>query len=109
MARLLKVIVQPVFVVEQDGEMVEVVAQPIPMTAAQWKALDPPTWAKSGEAEVDAQFPAPDDRKEYRCAACGEVTGRDGHGPGVAVGRDGSPLLTCQVGGLNDPDVEPVE
>ena len=57
MARLLKVIVQPVFVAEQDGEMVEVVAQPIPMSAAQWKALDPPSWAAAGVSEVDEQFP----------------------------------------------------
>lgn len=55
-ARLLKVLVQPVYVVEQDGELVEVPVQPIAMSAVQWRALDPQTWAKEGATQVDAQL-----------------------------------------------------
>jgi hypothetical protein len=55
-ARLLKVIVQPVYVADQDGELVEAPVQPVTLTAAEWKALNPEVWAKEGAVAVDAQL-----------------------------------------------------
>lgn len=57
-ARLLKVIVQPVYVVDQGDELIEVPVQPIPMSAAEWKRLDPEVWAKDGAMQVENQFTA---------------------------------------------------
>lgn len=56
-ARLLKVMVQPVFVVDDGDELTEVKVQPVTLTAAQWRALDPAGWASQGAAQVEAQLP----------------------------------------------------
>lgn len=55
-ARLLKVIVQPVFVADDGDDLAEVSVQPVTFTAAEWKALDPVAWAKAGAAQIDAQL-----------------------------------------------------
>lgn len=55
-ARLLKVIVQPVFVAEQDDDLTEIVVAPIVMSAAQWRELDPQTFAKDGAEQVADQL-----------------------------------------------------
>lgn len=54
--RLLKVIVQPVFVADQDGDLTEVPVQPVTLTAKDWKALDPATFADDGAAAVEGQL-----------------------------------------------------
>ena len=60
-ARLLKVVVQPVYVVEQAGELVETPLQPVTFSAAEWKGLDPERWAKEGAAAVDAHVSVGDE------------------------------------------------
>lgn len=55
--RLLKIVVQPVFVAEDEhGELVEVPVQPVTLTAGQWRALDPQAWAEQGAEAVAAQL-----------------------------------------------------
>ena len=49
-------VVQPVYVVEQAGELVETPLQPVTFSAAEWKALNPERWAKDGAAAVDAHL-----------------------------------------------------
>lgn len=58
--RLLKVVVQPVFVAEDaHGELVEVQVNPVSLTAGQWRALDPAAWAEQGAQAVAAQLDQP--------------------------------------------------
>lgn len=58
----------------------------------------------SAKAQIQDQIQA--SHEEFKCAKCGEVTDENGHGPGVGFGLDGQPLLTCEVGGPNDPNTE---
>ena len=50
--RLLKVLVQPVFVAERDGDLIEVPVAAMTMTARQWSDLDPTQFAKEGAEQV---------------------------------------------------------
>lgn len=50
--RLLKVMVQPVFVAELDGELVECPADPHVIAAAAWRRLDPGAFADEGAAQL---------------------------------------------------------
>lgn len=58
--RLLKVIVQPVYIAEVDGELIEHVAQPLPLSAAVWKALDPARFAADGAAALAGALSSPE-------------------------------------------------
>jgi hypothetical protein len=55
-ARLLKVIVQPVFVVEEDEELREILVQPVQLSAKEWRILDPTAWAQQGACQIEAQL-----------------------------------------------------
>jgi len=57
--RLLKVMVQAMFVADDGDELREVATEPITLTAAQWKALDPSRWAAQGAEQIDAQLSPP--------------------------------------------------
>lgn len=55
--RLLRVEVRPVFVLDDGEDLAEVNVQPVSLTAAEWKALDPRQWADDGAAQIEAQIP----------------------------------------------------
>lgn len=57
--RLLKVMVQAVFIADDGDELSEVATEPITLTATQWKALDPGRWATQGAEQVAAQLTPP--------------------------------------------------
>jgi len=57
--RLLKVMIQAVFIADDGEELSEVATEPVTLTAAQWKALDPERWAAQGAEQVDAQLSPP--------------------------------------------------
>lgn len=58
-ARLLKVMVQPIYVAEQGHDLIEIPVQAFVMTAAQWRDLDPREWAEEGANAVEAQLARP--------------------------------------------------
>lgn len=53
--RLLKVVVQPVFVVERDGDLSEVVVAPVTLSASEWRDLDSAAWASTVAEAVASQ------------------------------------------------------
>lgn len=54
--RLLKVIVQPIYVTEDGDDLTETPVQPITLTPAQWRELDPVAWAEQGAKQVSDQI-----------------------------------------------------
>lgn len=58
--RLLKVVVQAVFITDVGDDLIEVLVQPVTLTSAQWRALDPQRWADEGAVQINAQLAAPD-------------------------------------------------
>lgn len=59
MIRLLKVVAQPVYVRDDGDDLTEVPVQPVTLSAAQWRALDPTAWAEQGAQAVEEQLTSP--------------------------------------------------
>ncbi|MBA8805990.1 hypothetical protein FB382_004335 [Nocardioides ginsengisegetis] len=56
--RLLKVAIQPVFVVIDGDDVREIEVATMTATAAEWRSLDPTTWADLGASKVAQQIAA---------------------------------------------------
>jgi hypothetical protein len=56
MIRLLKVIVQPVYVSDDGDNLTEIPVQPVTLTAAMWRGLDPVVWTEQGAQAVEQQI-----------------------------------------------------